>query len=934
MTVHFCHQCNHTLDGETTEACPNCGTPPSDGRWPRDRRLGKEVVGGQYRVLRRLGRGGFGVVYLVETVLGGLKRALKVLHSEWATEPKVRERFVQEAVLLEGVNHPNVARCYAAGTMEDDQELYLLFELVDGVQLSRVLSDAQAQGHSGLDPVRAVKLAKQVASGLVAAHASRVLHRDLKPENLLVVDEGTENEQIKIVDFGIAKALDRDGLSTRHVVGTPEYLAPEQLRPGNELDARVDLWQLGATLYCLLTGRPAFELEGDGMVELQIQQSRYMEEGPAPSLMRPALAAWPGLDRLVQRLLASDRSMRPRSAAQVCEELARLEHTMTPGDGNTGPLGLLEALCARPSEQGWWALCRFLADIESKDEQSGLVAAAESLLASWPDVLRRAPLSWWETVKRGEAHPLWPLARLLDLSNRGLSDEDTEDLAACPEMSAITILDLSGNGIGFLGTEALALSVHLPSLKSLVLSENRIGPKGLEVLAASMELTKLRSLILDNNAVGSRGAEAIASARLELQEIDLSGSDIGPSGAAAIANSKRLTQLEKLRVADADLGSDGASAIAVSHELRSLRELDLSGNSIGPGGAAAIALSPKLDSLERLSLARNQLGVEGVELLMTTHRFSRLESLDLSSNSIGARGAMFLASSPFSRRLKHLDLSDNGLGDAGVASLLGAAHLSGLNSLALAQNDLTAAGAALLGGIPPELQSLDVSASKLGIAGATSLINSLVDHPPARAQARTLRPGPRGQLGDPRPPRLPIESLSLAANGIVIQGPESAEDGNGAVEAVTARRPTQQVDLEVAVCLWPAAWRGSIFRPTTWESRVPAAFVTGCLRTKGGQGTFLPNLESPQPRAQHSGRSRLRSVGHGARRRFRSSKHSISPTTGSVPKQRQRWPTPRSPSGSASSSSPTAGWVMPASRRWSRTPPGRCSVRSICEATN
>mgnify|MGYP002819425918 CR=1 FL=1 len=141
--THFCHRCSNSLDDPGAARCPYCGAERPTSSWPADPRLGQTVVGGQYRVLARLGAGGFGVVYLVETVVGGLRRALKVLHTEWASNSDVRERFIDvrerfinEAVVLEQVNHPNVARCHAVGTLENESALYLLLELVDGVSVA------------------------------------------------------------------------------------------------------------------------------------------------------------------------------------------------------------------------------------------------------------------------------------------------------------------------------------------------------------------------------------------------------------------------------------------------------------------------------------------------------------------------------------------------------------------------------------------------------------------------------------------------------------------------------------------------------------------------------------------------------------------------------------------------------------------------------
>ena len=715
----FCHHCNHTFDDDAGIICPECQSPRPDSEWPVDRRLGETVVGGQYRVLRRLGAGGFGVVYLVETVVGGLRRALKVLHTEWLASPEMRERFINEAVVLEQVNHPNVARCYAVGTLEDDQALYMLLELVTGVPLSELLSGENGATHP-LSPTRAVRIAKQVASGLVVAHANDVLHRDLKPENILIMNPGTPGEQAKLIDFGIAKSMaDRTAPITRELLGTPAYMAPEQISGNQLLDRRVDLWQLGATLYLMLTGEVPYREQGGGVAELQRLHGARMDAGPRPSEITAALAAHPSLDSLVSRLLATAPERRPRGAAQVCEELARVEHTLLPKAAVTGSMGLLEALCATPSVAAWWALTRYLAD--QGDRQDQLVAIAETLIAEWPDRIRRAPASWWETVKREEQHPLWSLARSLDLSGRNLRDDEVAELVTRPALSTISELDLSDNHIGNPGIDAIAASPRLQSLEVLDLSRNRLTSAGARHLTESTQLTRLIRLSVAGNGLGISGAEALAVSPFQLRELDLSDNDLRSQGAATLAGSAALAGLECLRLAGNRLGSDGAGAVAVSHTLTGLRVLDLSHNGIGPSGMAALALSSNVGRLRTLLLAQNSLGLQGIELLLQSNRFAALEELNLSSNGFGAQGAMALSSSPFARRLKHLDVSNNQLGDAGLAALLGASHLSGLRALDIAQNDITDAGATLLGGASSELERLDVSRNQLGPAGATAL---------------------------------------------------------------------------------------------------------------------------------------------------------------------------------------------------------------------
>ncbi|MEZ4248464.1 MAG: globin domain-containing protein [Polyangiales bacterium] len=468
-----------------------------------------------------------------------------------------------------------------------------------------------------------------------------------------------------------------------------------------------------------------------------------MELGPAPSEIEAALARLRGLDQLVARLLATDPQRRPSSAAEVCDELALLEHRLAPDAGRGGSETLLGALCATPSESAWIALHGWL--LGQPERHEALVGTATRMLDHWPPGLRRAPLASWESTRRGTEHPLWPLVRSLDLSARGLGDEEVARLAASPSLRSITHLDLSNNEIGNAGLAALADSPHLGALEHLDLSHNRFGSTGLEALVTRGAMRGLRALRAAHNGIGARGAEALANARLRLFELDLSGNELSGPGARALADAESLAGLRTLKLAQAKLGPDGVAALAVSPHLAHLQALDLALNGIGPSGAAALALTTNARGLRRLDLSRNGLGREGLQLLLASQHLDDLRELDLSSNALGATGAMLLASAPFVRRLERLMVSDDQLGDAGVAALLGSPHLGGLRALAIAQNEVTASGATLFASAPPQLESLDLSLNPLGDAGAEAAAEAL-----RRLRIETLR----------------VAGASLGANGV------------------------------------------------------------------------------------------------------------------------------------------------------------------------
>jgi serine/threonine protein kinase/Ran GTPase-activating protein (RanGAP) involved in mRNA processing and transport/hemoglobin-like flavoprotein len=751
MSSH-CTSCSAPLHDDA-DRCDRCGAAAFEEI------VGRIVVGGQYRVTRRLGSGGYGTVYEVETVVGGLRRAMKVLSRQWVDDVDTQERFVNEALVLEQINHPHVARCYAAGTLDDGQ-LYLLLELVDGVQLSTMTASEP------LEPSRAVRLAKQIAAGLEAAHGANVLHRDLKPENILVHEPGTPREHVKVIDFGIAKLVERGSTSTRTVVGTPDFMAPEQFQPGTPLDFRVDLWSLGALLFTLLTGRTPYRSETGGVAAIIAQQQQRVGLGPAPSEVLPALRSHRGLDQLVSRLLATRPADRPGSAAEVCEELGRLEHSLAYGSARGGSEALLGALCATPSESSWLALHGYLAS--QSDRRDELVKSAERLLASWPSELRRAPLTSWEASKRGQLHPLWSLVRTLDISARGLDDDEVARIAQNPALATITKLDLSHNEIGNAGVEALARSPYLRQLEHLDLSHNRVSSSGLDALARGQAMRELRTLRMAHNGIGARGAEALAASPLRLHEIDLSGNDLGAQGAAAIADAASFAGLVALRLSANRIGPDGIAALAVSKHLSRLRVLEVDHNGLGPSGAAAIALSANFRQLRTLRIARNGLGREGLQLLLSSTSLDDLQALDVAGNGVGASGAMLLASTPFVRRLQHLDVGDAALGDAGLAALLGSPHLGGLRSIGLAQNDITVSGATLLASAPPQLEELDLSLNPLGDAAADAIAEALTRLRITRLRVSGSGLGAQGVAGLLRAGRL--EEIDASRNALGSEG--------------------------------------------------------------------------------------------------------------------------------------------------------------------
>ena len=247
-----------TLDGVTT--------PPA----------GAQTVGDRYQIVGLVGVGGMGRVYRVHDRLLDEHVALKLLRSDVVDTPGAVERFRQEVKLARRVTHHNVARVFDLG--EHAGQAFLTMELIDG----RPLSHLVAEHPTGIPLPRLAGIARQLTTALGAAHAVGVIHRDLKPDNILLGPE----ERVVVTDFGIARALTAPGGSTSATlgtgVGTPAYMAPEQVDASAPADARADIYALGAILYELATGARAWP--GDGA--LAVAAARLMQPPPDPRLRR------------------------------------------------------------------------------------------------------------------------------------------------------------------------------------------------------------------------------------------------------------------------------------------------------------------------------------------------------------------------------------------------------------------------------------------------------------------------------------------------------------------------------------------------------------------------------------------------------------------------------------------------------------------------
>jgi len=272
------------------------------------------VVGGRYRILRVLGRGGMGFVYACEHISVGRKVALKVLHRS-IVDPEIRRRFQGEARAASAAGHPNIVDVLDAGELEDGRP-YIAMELIEGPTLMQELETCGT-----LPPTRACMIARDVARAMAAAHAAGIIHRDLKPDNVILA----KDERVKVVDFGIAHGvMIREGRVTKQGLcfGTPEYMAPEQAA-GRPASPTFDIYALGVILFEMLAGLPPI-LEATAVQTMSAKLER-----DAPSIAKFCDAVDPGLVDLVNDCLARDPTKRPASADLVVQRLTSTLEVIT-----------------------------------------------------------------------------------------------------------------------------------------------------------------------------------------------------------------------------------------------------------------------------------------------------------------------------------------------------------------------------------------------------------------------------------------------------------------------------------------------------------------------------------------------------------------------------------------------------------------------------
>src|SRR5919112_4464052 len=279
------------------------------------------VVDGRYRIVRRIGSGGMADVYCADDSQLGRDIALKVLHRRFARDREFVERFRREASAAAGLQHPNVVGVFDRG--EYDVTYYIAMEYLPGRTLKQLIRD-----EAPLDQLRAIDYAIQILQAASCARRRGVVHRDFKPHNVIV----GADDRLKVTDFGIARAGASEMTETGSIMGTAQYLSPEQAQ-GQRVDARSDLYSIGIILFELLTGRVPFV--GESAVSIALKH--VSEPAPSVATMRPDVH--PALEAIVARALVKDPAGRFQSAEEFILALDSARTAIATGQPGerTGP---------------------------------------------------------------------------------------------------------------------------------------------------------------------------------------------------------------------------------------------------------------------------------------------------------------------------------------------------------------------------------------------------------------------------------------------------------------------------------------------------------------------------------------------------------------------------------------------------------------------
>ena len=299
--------------------------------------IGRDLLNGQFQIVRKIGTGGMGAVYEASQPSMNSKVAVKILHAKLANRKDLVSRFHREAAAMSHLTHPNTVKVLLYGEDEKDGLLYIVMEFLDGKNLNQTV---RAEGPLPIE--RAIPVLVQSCHALQEAHEQGIVHRDLKPENIFLCSQGGMKDYVKVLDFGLAKVTEREMrpgsmILTQEgmVFGTPEFMSPEQAQ-GKTLDARSDIYSLAVILYEVLTGKLPFEAKSPmEYIQLHVQKEPIPLSKRVPNKVFP-----PELDAVIAKALAKNKEDRFQTATEFAAALQRAIGAPVTGGGlpNSSPV--------------------------------------------------------------------------------------------------------------------------------------------------------------------------------------------------------------------------------------------------------------------------------------------------------------------------------------------------------------------------------------------------------------------------------------------------------------------------------------------------------------------------------------------------------------------------------------------------------------------
>jgi serine/threonine-protein kinase len=537
-----------------------------------------QVIDGRYRVDAVLARGGMGAVLRGTHVILNQPVAIKVMLDGTMRDPSLRDRFLREARILAQVRSPSIASIFDAGLLPDGT-LYLVMELLEGEDLERTLRAGP------MSLAAATKVVSEVCEGLAEAHEKGIVHRDLKPANIFLVEKANGETVAKIIDFGISKQLGDTSESTGlgNLVGSPSYMAPEQIKASRDVDRRADIWSLGVILFRLVLGKLPFEGPNLAVILTRIRGA----EPELPTDLDPDFV------RVVRRCLEKDPARRFSSVSELRESLASLARGtgFVQGRYAEAPRGKVDE--ERHTESG-------VVVIAAREDEAVSSASSDSSMDA-KTTLRIAPRGMLEGARRLPDTTLPDTTLPVRVMSAGTSSrsEDAASAALTQRLEKVAIVDVDAMGdqvtrappLGSTG-ESIVLPVSRPPLLLLFGVAMALALVGLSFQFRSRSAAE----VPDATTSAAASAEALPGPSTEsalttrpraepLAEASVAVLGPGPSAGAQVTEGPRVAPEVKSAVSYLTLQSTPESAVA------------LDGKSLGTTPKIKVAVAPGAHTL-------------------------------------------------------------------------------------------------------------------------------------------------------------------------------------------------------------------------------------------------------------------------------------------------------------------------------------------------